>query len=178
LDCTYTSVANDETRSCIAEATQGPFLQILEKDCGIITATVTLDMCNLNPTGNSGYTFVPTEGKSVFIINGTVTETLTSNIAPGECEFVEKVIQIDTCEQSTFPMSVKMQGNMPLLGGENTACYAYVHRQNKIKTFPDAVEVNPHVLAPVAPLDVVEECASPEGGGISCSSKVSLLSFQ
>jgi len=158
IDCTFPT--GDKIYSCIAEEPNGPFLQIMQKECtdygvnGIITATVTMSMCNENT--KAGYIFKPKKSKTKFKIASTEKTdnfldgySLYKNIYPGECKTMIQTHTMNACEKpNNVPFSVQMEGNMnKALGVQKSFCYAYAHRKNTIKRFPDDILTNPTVLA-------------------------------
>ena len=87
-------------------------------------------------------------------------------IYPGECKVMRQTQIIDACgDKKKYPMGVQMEGNMnTALGVGQSYCYAYVHRKNRIKRYPNECIGDPTCLAPLIPNDVVkvtdEKCKS------------------
>lgn len=163
---------------------------------GIIETTVTLKMCNMNvepdyifrPVDRTKFKIATKEYYDGFLEvddSGNAYSLDPSNvdvngewppIYPGECKTMVQKHSMDACNKpNKLPFSVQMDGNMNTALTElrdtyygQSACYAYVHRKNAIKRFPDEIEENPTLLASPAPL-VVEKNSSVNG----CGTKVS-----
>ena len=177
IDCTFPT--DDKIYSCIAAEEDGLFLQIMQKDCvnygvnGTITATVTMSMCNENT--ESGYIFKPNSDKTRFMIaskeqtNFLDGYELNDDVKPGECKTMVQTHTMNTCEKpNNVPFSVKMEGNMnKALEVQKSYCYAYIHRKNRIKRFPDDILTNPTVFASSS--QVVE---LPKPAPANCANKV------
>ena len=168
MDCTYQDQEGVE-RSCISKTFETPFLRLLEKDCktigddGIMTATITMKMCNKNTKDK--HNFHPNMEESKFEIIGEVMNdgfvdgySVSQAIPLNTCKTMVHTRAIDVCERKKFPLQVTMNGNMPELGLRESWCYAFVHVKNKIKLYPDEVGDDPSYYAPsTAPLVVTEK---------------------
>lgn len=183
LDCVYDD-KDGITRSCISKTFKAPFLRVLKRDCatvgdnGIITAKITMKMCNRNKI--EGYNFQPDLDKSFFRVIEDMSQTglqdgydLSQPIPINSCVTMYKEREIDVCERKSFPIQLTMNGNMPDLGLRESWCYAHAHVKNKIKLYDNEVGDNPYYYAPSpAPLVVEQEHTADES---QCSTVVSYL---
>lgn len=171
IDCTFPT--GDKIYSCIAEEPNGPFLQILQKECtdygvnGMITATVTMSMCNMNT--EEDHIFKPNSKTQFKIARTPYTDNFQDGysldayqtIKPGECKTMVQTHEMNACmKPNNVPFSVQMEGNMKeSLNVQKSFCYAYTHRKNKIKRFPDNILGDPTFYAAPSPA-VVEQSGS------------------
>lgn len=137
MDCTFLD-ANGDLRSCIAEETNGPFLQIKQSDCvnygvnGIIETTVTMKMCNLNVEEDfifrpgdrtyfkiatdkyyDGFIEVDANGEPYSLAPFNQVDGEWPPIFPGECKTMVQKYSMDACNKpNKLPFGVQMDGNM------------------------------------------------------------------
>ena len=149
-------------------------MRVAADDCkeegidGIITADVTMTMCNDN--NKSDYIFRPKVkkngdqltrfdilGKSQFNFQDDYNLGAREPVGPQTCKTLKKPLPIDVCSKKSFPLLVTMNGNMQKsLGVKQSWCYAHIFRKNRIRLFDNGVNETPVFYAPKAPVVVAE----------------------
>ena len=149
-------------------------MRVAADDCkeegnnGIITADVTMKMCNDN--NKNDYIFRPKVkrngdqltkfdilGRSQFNFQDNYDVGAREPVGPQTCETLKKTQEIDVCSKKSFPLLVTMNGNMQKsLGVKQSWCYAHIFRKNRIRLFDNRVKETPVFYAPKPPVRVTE----------------------
>lgn len=165
LSCTYED-ENGETKSCVSQDNNTPFLKIQRDECGTIDATITMEMCNnidssasddvINLFRSDVTKAEDDHARFKFSNMEYGPESLYADLSPGECRVIERQEQINTCK-TQFPMSVRLAGNRPKQSLPSYV-YCWIFRKSTIELFdPPPVEgpASPAPNPPPAPSPTV-----------------------
>lgn len=184
MECTYQN--KDGVKQCLGESEKKPFLRIAQADCvnegdnGIITAKVTMKICNDN--SEPDYIFRPKVkrngeeltkldilNKSQYDFDDGFDLKSQDPIYPGTCKTITGKQKINVCMRKSFPLLVTMNGNMQKsLRVQESWCYAHIFRKNRIVRFDDNVISDKAFYAPDGGLVVTETATEDQ-----CKVKVS-----
>jgi hypothetical protein len=126
ISCEYSD--GGQTKSCMSNGSDQPFIQLEEEQCQNIQATISMEMCNKNQLSFTPWTSSDNMGGyerySFFKYSGSFYETpISSNIAPSNCVSWTSTQSLDTCSRKSWPMSVKFEGT--LSNGDYCYCYLF-----------------------------------------------------
>jgi hypothetical protein len=143
ISCEYSQ--NGQTKSCMSNGVEQPFIQLQEEECQNIEATINMEMCNRNQL--SFIPWKPSDNKpgyekfSFFKFKGSFYETpISTNIASSSCYSWTTTQNLDTCNRKAWPMSVKFEGSL----SNGNYCYCYLFHTTYASVWPEP---------PVAELD-------------------------
>jgi hypothetical protein len=142
ISCEYTQ--GGQTKSCMSNGIEQPFVQFAEDQCQNIEATIKLEMCNKDQS--LFLPWKPSDGKegvdrfSFFRYVGSFYDTPIANISPGNCVSWTSTQNLDTCARQSWPMNVKFEGNL----SNDDYCYCYLFHRTYAALLPEP---------PVAELD-------------------------